>query len=352
MRVSIKRSNSGPVNAGPGFPTCIMAMVGMAHAIDYDTQFRKVDALMGMSEPPEIIGDLSIVCVQDPLWARIVKAGFATATLPIYTASRNNNLIDAQELLDIALRQIEGGVGLLTIHPTPTRELIAGSKSRLVPWTSRGGGLVIKDLLTSSYIDNVYLRILPDLATAASRHGVVLSLGASFRSANIFDSLDGTQCAEIERQLAIASDLEKAGVEVVIESPGHSRPSDIKKCAQILSKSGYPIMPLGPIPTDTAIGWDHVAGAIGATIMGIEGAAHILAAVTREEHTGKIPSLESTLEAVYSARIAAHLIDIHLLGKVDDDWAIAKSRADSNTCIAGKQSSGCGRCRETCPLEG
>lgn len=45
-------------------------------------------------------------------------------------------------------------------------------------------------------------------------------------------------------------------------------------------------MPLGPIPTDIAIGMDHIAAAIGATIMGIEGCANIISTVTREEHTG------------------------------------------------------------------
>lgn len=109
-------------------------------------------------------------------------------------------------------------------------------------------------------------------------------------------------------------------------------------------------MPLGPIPTDAAIGFDHVAAAIGATLMGMAGAAHILAAVTREEHTGGIPSLDSTLEAVRAARVAAHIIDIHCNDNTEVDARIAAQRAEHRTCVAGKQSSGCSRCERTCPL--
>lgn len=81
-----------------------------------------------------------------------------------------------------------------------------------------------------------------------------------------------------------------------------------------------------------------------------QGAAHILAAVTREEHTGGIPDLPSTVEAVRAAKVAAHIIDMHLLGDVAADWAVVKDRVSYRTCVAGKVSRGCARCGITCPL--
>jgi phosphomethylpyrimidine synthase len=245
---------------------------------------------------------------------------------------------------------MELGVGLLTIHPTPTRDLIELARRRHVPWTSRGGGLVIGDLLAGDRPDNVYKQILPDLISHAQRVKTVLSIGATFRAANIFDTLDRAQQGEIAEQLSLADSLRRAGVGVIVESPGHARPRDIIRAAKLLSQRGFPIMPLGPIPTDVAIGQDHISSAIGATLMGMHGAAHILAAVTREEHTGGVPTIESTLEAVEAALVAAHIIDIEMLDMVTEDLNIVTERASQATCIAGKASQGCARCASTCPL--
>lgn len=352
MIVRVPCPGGKPIAAGPGAPTRVMALTGMTHLLGYDAQAEKIDALTQIQERPDIIADLSIVGSQRPLWKRVLDAGCATATLPVYTATLRSSRIDEAELLDIALEQLANGVGLLTIHPTPTRELVEAAQKRIVPWTSRGGGLIINDLLASHDQENAYRKILPDLVPAALRHGAVLSIGATFRSANIFDSLDQVQQAEIDAQLKLASEIAEAGVGVIIESPGHARPADIVTCARRLAQAGFPIMPLGPIPTDIAIGWDHVAAAIGATLMGMEGGAHILAAVTREEHTGNVPTLESTLEAIRTARVAAHVIDIHQLGATESDARIVAQRAEHHTCVAGKYSPGCSRCATTCPLEG
>jgi phosphomethylpyrimidine synthase len=327
-----------------------MALVGMSSVRDFAEQVQKVDSLIGMADGPDVIADLSIIRSPTPIWRYILDAGRAAAALPVYTAQRDGPLIDPSRLLDIALSQMEAGVGLLTIHPTPTREIVAATRTRLTPWTSRGGGLIIRDLLARDGDENAYLKILPDLMASAKRHGTVLSLGASFRSANIFDSLDLAQQAELDFQIRLATSISAEGVGVVIESPGHARPADIRTCASRLAATGFPILPLGPIPTDSAIGFDHVAAAIGATIMGMERAAHILAAVTREEHTGGVPSIDSTVEAVRTARVAARVIDIHRLGATDLDARIVAQRVEHRTCIAGKATAGCSRCGNTCPL--
>jgi phosphomethylpyrimidine synthase len=303
-----------------------------------------------MENGPDIIADLSIVPTTKPLWQIVLEAGFTASTLPIYTTTRKGSVVDPEELLEIALTQMEAGVGLLTIHPTATREIISATDKRLTPWTSRGGGIVIRDLLARDSNENVYSVILPDLINAAKKYGAALSIGASFRSANIFDSRDTAQLGEIEAQIRIANIISAQGVGVIIESPGHARPIDIQLTARQLAATGIPIMPLGPIPTDAAVGFDHVAAAIGATIMGMEGAAHVLAAVTREEHTGGIPSVESTIEAVRSARVAAHIIGIHRLGLTQIDAGIVNERVKHRTCVAGKQTHGCSRCGPVCPL--
>lgn len=331
-----------------------MALVGMSHPRNYAGQVKKIRALSDLSNGPDIISDLSIVKSGSelPLWKIVVKDTSKVAgCLPIYTATVRKGCIDASELLDISIEQMEGGVGLLTIHPTPSRLIQQFAERRLVPCTSRGGGLVIADAENRGWREeNVYLKILHDLIHHAKKNRTVLSLGASYRSANIFDSCDAAQQAEIECQITLAKEISSEGVGVIIESPGHSRPRDIKKLAALLRPAGFPIMPLGPIPTDTAIGMDHVSSAIGATLLGLEGCAQIIAAVTREEHTGGVPSIDSTIEAVMTARIAAHVIDLHILNYEAEDLAVAQARAINRTCVFGKVARGCDRCVRACPL--
>ncbi len=225
------------------------------------------------------------------------------------------------------------------------------AQRRLVPWTSRGGAIVMKDLTKRGLSqDNVYLRVLDDIIKVAFQGKTAISIGASFRSANIFDSMDQCQIEECTTQKKIADYIAERGVDVIIEGPGHSSPRKLIHAVKIYQEMGYPIMPLGPIPTDTAIGQDHISSAIGAVIMGMHNCVDIIAAVTREEHTGGIPTIESSLEAIRSAKIAAHIIDMNKLGDYTDDHKIALARAKNQTCVYGKKNSGCRRCADACPL--
>ena len=348
--ITVPRPGRCGLAIGAGFPVRIMSLIGATHRRDLPNQIEKLTALAQMRGRPDIVSDLSLISPDRPLWQLALDGGFAAATLPIYTVSRRGGVVDPLELLARATEQVEGGVGLLTIHPTPRQDIVSLAQNRKVPWTSRGGGIVITDLMKSNSQENVYLRILPNLVNLVRKHGTVVSLGASFRSANIFDALDQAQDAEIEFQIELANSLRAQGCKVVIESPGHARPSDIRKVGERLAKWGHPVMPLGPIPTDTAAGEDHISAAIGATLMGLTGGAHILAAVTREEHTGGIPSTASTIEAVRAARVAAHVIDIDLLGATDEDEQVVDRRALAKSCVDGKMTRGCERCASVCPL--
>lgn len=70
----------------------------------------------------------------------------------------------------------------------------------------------------------------------------------------------------------------------------------------------------------------------------------------REEHTGNIPSIESTIEAIKAAKVAAHIIDMELLGDYSHDEEIVTYRANHQTCVYGKKNSECSRCAQVCPL--
>lgn len=347
---------NGVKKAGPDSKTLVSVLIGATSAKDATRQLKKIEAInnLKISERPDIISDLSLENSKSFLYKEIVTnfPDFIVSTLPIYQCRASNGLIDDNQLLEIIQQQIESSIGLITIHPTVNFKLMQLAQSRIVPWTSRGGVMVMKDLSNRHFqVDNVYLRILDGIIKAALKTRTVISIGASFRSANIFDSLDECQIEEFKFQKQIADYIHQRGVDVIIEGPGHSSPKRLREIARHYTEMGYPIMPLGPIPTDIAIDQDHIASSIGAVILGMLDCVDIITSVTREEHTGKIPTLESSIEAIKASKIAAHIIDMDKLDDYSQDQEIVAFRTAHQTCIFGKKNSGCSRCAHVCPLE-
>lgn len=342
----------GPVRVGSAHPVRVMALIGSTSRRDQMSEEEKVDRLCRMTDAPDVISDLSLRVSAKPLWRRIVEAGIPAATLPIYTVERYDLRIDRSELLERALEQIEGGVGMVTIHPTAAPGIIDVARAdRNVPWTSRGGGIVIRDLLVRGSTGNAYLDILPDLVPAVRRLGATISIGSTFRSATVLDANDRAQKLELVAQVDLARQIAADGCSVMLEGPGHAAPGAIRQLAEQMILAGCPVMPLGPIPTDLAIGQDHISAAIGATLLGLEGAAHMIAAVTREEHTGGVPDIEATVEAVLASRVAARVIDLHRHGPGEEDLRVVRERTEHGTCVTGRMTPGCSRCGDACPLE-
>lgn len=348
------KNKKGFIEAGFRKKTLVNSLVGINHENEYNYELEKINEITNALVKPDILTDLSTkrVKFRNTIWYKIANdTQYVSGSLPIYLVKPHNDHVDENELLDIMIEQMENGVGLVTIHPTANKEIFEKAKNRMVPITSRGGGIVIKDLIAKEFSEeNVYLKILPQIIKYARKHNVALSIGATFRSANIFDCNDEAQKMEIDLQIALAKLIFQQGIGVIIESPGHASPKDIMKISSILKKAGFPVMPLGPIPTDIAAGMDHISSAIGATLMGLEGCANIIAAVTREEHTGGRPTIESTIESIKAAKIAAHIIDIHNINDTDMDMIVAEERAKNNTCIFGKGTKYCDRCEALCPL--
>lgn len=346
---------NGIIKVGKDHKTIVSVLTGCTSQKDISTQIKKLDAIMNLEEfyQPEIISDLSLYSSKNQLYKEIIKNfdNTVVSTLPIYQTEVLNYSISKKNLLDIVHEQVESGVGIITIHPTPTLNLIELSKSRYVPITSRGGAMVVKDLLARKPFENIYIEILDDIINICRKHTVTISIGASFRSANIFDSLDECQIEEFKIQKKIGDYISNRGVDVIIEGPGHSSMSNLKKISGYYNDMNFPIMPLGPIPTDISIGQDHISSSIGASILGMLGCVDIITSVTREEHTGKIPSTQSSIEAIKAAKIAAHIINIDKVDDVSYDKKIVENRMKNQTCIYEKNTSGCSRCAHVCPLK-
>jgi phosphomethylpyrimidine synthase len=141
-------------------------------------------------------------------------------------------------------------------------------------------------------------------------HDVTLSLGDGLRPGAIADAFDGAQVHELMVMGQLARRAREAGVQVIIEGPGHV-PLDQVAAQVKLQKQlcdDAPFYVLGPIVTDVAPGYDHITGAIGGALAAMAG-ADFLCYVTPCEHLG-LPREEHVREGVIASRIAAHAADV------------------------------------------
>ena len=104
-------------------------------------------------------------------------------------------------------------------------------------------------------------------------------------------------------------------------------------------------MPLGPIVSDRTQGYDHITNAVGASYIAGLGGADIINAVTREEHTGGIPTETSFLEAIDGAATVVKIIN--------DSRFFDQNEKPHNlvhNCMGNPDVCGCDRCNYECPF--
>lgn len=340
-------------SVGYNSPTALNVLIGVNAYTQMEEEKAKLDMLLESGLPITIITDLSLFSDkrEQPLWEFVAKDGRCVpGTVPVYQAVDSTGSINKNKLIELIQYQAENGVKIITIHPTPTMELMELSRQRLIPITSRGGASVCFDMVSNRRGQNIYLELLDDIIGIARKTSVVLSIGSSFRSANLHDALDTVFFRELDFQLKIADYCITNGVNAIIETPGHVSPQGIfQLCDYLGNACQHPIMPLGPMPTDCAFEEDDVAAAIGAVLMGTRGCADILSIVTKDEHLGGIPSKESIISAVKKYAVAKHIIDIYKINDDAADYSAALKRSNNKSCIVDAKN--CTRCNELCPLK-
>lgn len=175
--------------------------------------------------------------------------------------------------------------------------------------------------------ENPFYQYFDRLLEIALKYDVTLSLGDGMRPGSIVDAGDQAQIQE----LIILGDLTKraweAGVQVIIEGPGHVPFNQIESQIKMQKEicKGAPFYVLGPLPTDVAPGYDHITSTIGGALAASAG-ADFLCYVTPTEHLG-LPTPEDVREGVIASRIAAHCADIAKGVPGARDWDTEMSRA-------------------------
>lgn len=104
-------------------------------------------------------------------------------------------------------------------------------------------------------------------------------------------------------------------------------------------------MPLGPIVSDRTQGYDHITNAVGSSYLAALGGADIINSVTREEHTGGIPTTESFLEAIDGAATVVKIVNDSRFFNPN-----SKPEKKAHNCMGDPFVNGCSRCGNECPF--
>ena len=250
-------------------------------------------------------------------------------TVPIYQSVVENGLkrMTADDVMDTFRMQIGQGISSVVIHGV-SREMLTELKKRkrLLGMVSKGGSITSAFMLMNE-CENPFVEHFGEVLSLCRKHDIVLSLGNTARSGCIHDRRDRMQLAEIRQNVMLANRARAAGVQVIIEGAGgHIRSDRIAPMIKYYKKkSAFPLFVAGPLPTDVAIGYDHIAGAAGASIASAAGADY-LCYITPAEHLG-LPSPAAVKEGLIAFRIAAHIGDTVKYGREAEDTKIAQLRA-------------------------
>jgi len=361
--VSYIHHNDNPIIIGSKFLLKVNTSVGISEKEQLDDELKKIKLLTSLAFMPDCIMDHTPINLDEPLWKYLVNnTNLPIGVVPVYTVFNKEKGIDKNKLLDRIEEMAEGGVNFMTFHPTATKELFNMAKlSRKIPTSSWGGSLVLKDIDINNRNVNVIADNFLDILAILKKYNITLSVGSVFRPARIDEALDNVHIEETKMQKKYIDIAKSNSINVIMEGIGHIPLSSTLQYCKLIRENNVPLMPLGPMPTDATIGFDHISAAIGAAIAAMQGNVGIINSVTRDEHLGGIPKIETTIEGLKTARVVAHIINLERFKYYSNiDKAISDNRASKRTCIANggifnlmsnpENKKGCSRCNTHCPL--
>ena len=340
--------------------------IGVSSSPDHNKEIDKLLKIAGLPYRPDTMMDHTIVPLSKPLWKSMVEEfDGAVGTLPHYLVFDENKGIDINDFFDNLLDMAKGGVSFMTLHPTAEISMYnrAVKSNRIVPTTSRGGYVLLKDQAIHHRKENIIAANFERIMKIFKEYGIAVSVGTVFRPATIWEALDSFHREEIKMQKKYIDIARDYHVPVMMEGIGHISFDKIPEYAELIKSFDAPLMPLGPIPSDEIIGFDHISNALGALAMAQTGVVGIINSVTREEHTGKVPSFESILEGLKTARATAHCYNISKFPSYKKNTeVIGITRAKHETCVQRggifheesvdeNETNSCSRCRRECPLK-
>ncbi len=209
-------------------------------------------------------------------------------TVPIYSMIIGRQIEDLtyDSILKEIERQAQQGVDYFTIHAGVLREHLPLIKGRITGIVSRGGSLLAKWMIHHNKQNPMY-ELFDEISAIMRQYDVTYSLGDGLRPGCCADASDPAQLAELYTLGELVQRARAAGVQAMVEGPGHVPLDQIAFNMQLQQRvcDDAPFYVLGPLVTDVFPGYDHITSAIGATEAARAGAA-MLCYVTPKEHVG------------------------------------------------------------------
>ncbi len=254
-------------------------------------------------------------------------------TVPIYSMILDRDIeeLDYDTILRTIEKQARQGVDYFTIHAGVLKEHLPLIKGRVMGLVSRGGSLLAKWMIHHNKQNPMY-ELFDEISAIMREYDVTYSLGDGVRPGCLADASDPAQLAELRVLAELVQRAREAGVQVMVEGPGHIPLHEVAFNMEIERRwcDDAPFYVLGPLVTDVFPGYDHITSAIGAAVAAQAGAA-MLCYVTPKEHVG-LPKAEDVKAGCIAYRIAAHAGDIArgIPGAQQWDDDLSKARAALN----------------------
>jgi phosphomethylpyrimidine synthase len=307
-----------PCGIGKGLLTKVNANIGTSSDFnDVEVELAKLQA--SLDAKADTVMDLS-TGGDIPATRRAIlqRCRVPLGTVPIYQAgvaaieTRGSIVaMTADDMFDAIEDHAKDGVDFLTVHCAVNQKTIERLRAdtRLTDVVSRGGSFLIGWILHNERENPLYEQY-DRLLEIALKYDVTLSLGDGLRPGSLADASDRAQFEELLTLGELVDRSRDAGVQVMVEGPGHMPLDQIAANVQIQKRvcKGSPFYVLGPLVTDVAAGYDHITSAIGGAIAAASG-VDFLCYVTPSEHLA-LPNPDEVREGVIASRIAAHVGDI------------------------------------------
>ncbi len=312
---NVHHASLSPEGVGEGLRTKVNVNLGISgDLMDEDEEWRKVDVALELGA--EAIMDLSNHGKTQQFRRALVERSSAMiGTVPMYDAIGylEKALVDitAEDFLDVIRAHAEDGVDFVTVHAGMNRRVIESFKEtgRLTNIVSRGGSLIFA-WMEATGNENPFYEHYDRVLEILHEHDVTISIGDAMRPGSGYDASDASQIAELIEIGKLTKRAWDAGVQVMVEGPGHMALDEIAANMKLEKRLCHnaPFYVLGPLVTDIAPGYDHITAAIGGAVAASSG-ADFLCYVTPAEHL-RLPDVDDVREGLVAVKIAAHAADI------------------------------------------
>ena len=223
---NIHHTSLSPEGVGGGLRTKVNVNLGISGDVaDEAEEWKKVDVALELGA--EAIMDLSNTGKTHAFRSALIeKSPAMIGTVPMYDAigylEKPLITITVEDFLDVVRAHAEDGVDFVTIHAGMNRRTIESFREtgRLTNIVSRGGSLIFA-WMEATGNENPFYEFYDEVLAILHEHDVTISLGDAMRPGSTYDATDAGQIAELIEIGKLTKRAWDAGVQVMVEGPGH-----------------------------------------------------------------------------------------------------------------------------------